>query len=313
MAPPRVALLGTPSVAVPSLDALASLQSIDVVITAPDKPSGRGQNHVPSPIKTQALRLGIPTLQPEDWNSLNTKDAWLALKIDLAIVIAYGYILPPWMIESCRLGVWNLHFSQLPRWRGAAPVNYAIWKGDDEVGVSLMKISHALDAGPIVDCLQRPITLASNVPGLLDILSRDGAKLIEKHWSDLRKGSCSLTDQDENRVTWAPKLTKACAMLLPQQKALDIHRQVRALQPWPSVEFDLDLETLKIRSVGLIKPSELPSGTITWSHAEGAWLTGGDGNAVEIVSLQRPGKGIQGALQALQPWGHQGQKQLLIS
>jgi len=262
---PRVALLGTPGVALPSLEALASLQSLDVVITGPDRPSGRGQNLIPSPVKTRALALDIPIVQPDDWSSPATQATWRSLKVDLAFVIAYGSILPPWMIDSCRLGVWNLHFSKLPRWRGAAPVNYAIWKGDEEVGVSLMKISPTLDAGPIVDYLHRPITLGSDTLGLLEILASDGAQLIEKHWSALIHGSCSLMDQDDQKATWAPKLTKACA------------------------------------------------GTLSWSHGEGVWLTAGDGYAVGIVSLQRAGKGIQAALQALQPWGHQGQKSLLPS
>jgi len=310
---PRVALLGTPRVALPSLEALASLQSLDVVITGPDRPSGRGQNLIPSVVKTRALALEIPIFQPDDWSSLATQETWRSLKVDLAFVIAYGSILPPWMIDSCRLGVWNLHFSKLPRWRGAAPVNYAIWKGDEEAGVSLMKISPTLDAGPIVDYLHRPITLGSDTPGLLEILASDGAQLIEKHWSALTHGSCSLMDQDDQKVTWAPKLTKACALLSPQQKAIEIHRQVRALQPWPSVEFHLDLDILKIRSVGLMKLSSLAPGTLSWSHGEGVWLTAGDGYAVEIVSMQRAGKGIQAALQALQPWGHQGHKRLLPS
>ena len=313
MVRPRVALLGTPRVALPTLEILASLRSVDVVITGPDRPSGRGQNLLPSPVKTRALALGTPLFQPDDWGAPDTQAIWGSLKVDLAFVIAYGSILPPWMIDSCHLGVWNLHFSKLPRWRGAAPVNHAIWKGDEETGVSLMKISPALDAGPTVDCLDRPITLASDTQSLLDLLSRDGAQLIKKHWLDLIRGSCSLINQDEQKATWAPKLTKACALLSVERPAIEIHRQVRALQPWPSVEFNLDLETIKIRSVGLMKLSSLNPGTLSWSHSEGVWLTAGDGQAVEIVSLQRPGKGIQASLQALQPWGHQGQKNLLPS
>lgn len=310
MARPRVALLGTPEVALPTLETLVSLKALDVVITRPDRPSGRGQNLLLSPVKHRALTLGMPLFQPNDWTESSTQDMWDSLKIDLAFVIAYGSILPTWMIDSCRLGVWNLHFSKLPRWRGAAPVNYAIWKGDEETGVSLMKLSPNLDAGPLLGYLSRPISLATDTQSLLTTLAQDGADLIKQYWPSLLQGSNALIDQDEKKVTWAPKLTKACGDLSPHQPAIEIHRQVRALQPWPSVEFKLDFERLKIRSVGLIKPSSLSTGTLSWSHGEGAWLTAGDGNAVELLLLQRPGKSIQTALQALQPWGHQGQRNL---
>ncbi|MBP1628311.1 MAG: methionyl-tRNA formyltransferase [Holophagaceae bacterium] len=158
----RIAFLGTPAVAVPVLRALASQHRVEAVFANPDRPQGRGRKLEAPPVKQAALELGLPVYQPESWKLPETRALWESLDIDVAIVVAYGHILPTWMLDSC--SPWNLHFSLLPRWRGAAPVNHAILGGDAETGVSLMRIAPGLDAGPVLAVARRPIGFHAERP-----------------------------------------------------------------------------------------------------------------------------------------------------
>ncbi len=224
-------------------------------------------------------------------------------------MVAYGHILPKWMLEGCPRGAWNLHFSLLPRWRGAAPVNHAILAGDRETGVSLMAITPGLDAGPVVAQVARPITLQDDAEGLLALLAGDAVELLKVHLSALLAGSTAPLPQDEARVTLAPKLHRGLSPLDPSQPALQLHRQVRALQPWPGTELSLKGERLKVCAVGALRPSQDAPGTLSWDP-QVAWLTAGDGQALELTRLQRAGKPVQPGPQALQPWGGSGRMTL---
>lgn len=231
---------------------------------------------------------------------------WEALGIDLAIVVAYGHLLPPWMIDGCRLGVWNLHFSLLPRWRGAAPVNHALLAGDPETGVSLMRINPGLDAGPVLAQVRRPIRASDTSEGLLEALAGEASSLLATHLQALLDGSAVPIPQDDALVTMAPKLSKDMAHLDPSKAAADLHRQIRALHPWPGAELRVGEETVKVLEVGDLQTLNQSPRTLAWNRT-GAWLCAGDGLSVELLKLQRPGKPVQPALQALQPWGHQGE------
>lgn len=301
----RVAFLGTPQVAVPVLHALVAAHPIQVVFSNPDRPAGRGRVLTAPPVKMAAAELGIAVHQPERWKSEEMKSLWASLEIDLAIVVAYGHILPSWMLDSCRLGVWNLHFSLLPRWRGAAPVNYAILAGDTETGVSLMRLTQGLDEGPVLAMYRRPITIQDTSESLLAQLAEDAARLLEKHLPALLDGTANPQVQDHAKATFAPKLTKEMSHLDPSSSALDLHQCVRALQPWPGAGLLLENQSIKVLGAGSLKSSHDAPGTLRWDKS-GAWLTAGDGQAVELTRLQRPGKAAQPALQALQPWGVPG-------
>ncbi len=301
----RIAFLGTPAVAVPVLKALAETGPVAAVFCNPDKPQGRGRHLEAPPVKRCAEALGLPVHQPASWKTPETRALWESLAVDLAVVVAYGHILPGWMLESCARGAWNLHFSILPRWRGAAPVNHAILAGDPETGVTLMGITRGLDAGPMVAVSRRPITLEDTAEGLLALLAEDAATLLREHLPSLSCGTVVATPQDEVGVTLAPKLDREMAKLDPRRSALDWHRQVRGLHPWPGVEFALDGTVVKVCGVGRLAPSDREPGALQWQKG-GAWLTAGDGQALELTLLQRPGKPVQPALQALQPWGSAG-------
>jgi len=301
---PRVAFLGTSAAAVPPLAALAKRCAVHAVFCSPDRPSGRGLAVAPPPVKTEAQKQGLDVYQPEKWKDEATKAVWDSLGIDMALVVAYGHILPSWMLDSCRLGAWNLHFSLLPRWRGAAPVNHAILAGDDETGVSLMKMTPGLDAGSVLAQSKRSIGPKTTAGELLAELAQDAAALLDDCLGAIFKGTLDLKTQDETLVTLAPKLKKEMAWLDLSKDAHELHRQIRALQPWPGAELQLGDTIIKILEVGAISDSDAALGTLEWDK-RGARLTVG-GGALELVTLQRPGKPAQPASQALQPWGAKG-------
>lgn len=301
----RIAFLGTPEVAVPVLAGLAARAPVAAVFCNPDRPKGRGRELQAPPVKAAALGLGLPVHQPASWKVPETRALWESLDLDLAIVVAYGHILPAWMLDSLPLGAWNLHFSLLPRWRGAAPVNHALLAGDAETGVSLMRLEAGLDSGPVLAQQARPISLEDDAEHLLPALARDAAALLLEHHAALLDGSARPRPQQAERMTLAPKLSKEMARLDPREPALSLHRRVRALQPWPGTELNFGGQSLKVCAVGALRPTDLAPGTLAWNRA-GAWLTAGDGHAVELTLLQRAGKPVQPALQALQPWGAEG-------
>jgi len=307
----RIAFLGTPAAAVPALRALASARPVAAVFCNPDRPQGRGRHLEPPPVKLAALELGLPVHQPERWKAPETRAAWTALGIDLAIVVAYGHLLPAWMLDSCPLGVWNLHFSLLPRWRGAAPVNHALLAGDAAAGVSLMGLTPGLDEGPVLAQRSRPVTPADDAEGLLAVLAADAAGLLLEHLPALAGGSARPRPQDPALATLAPKLHKGMSPLDPARPAAELHRQVRALQPWPGTELTVADTLVKVCGVGALRPDPSPPGTLAWTR-EGAWLTAGDGQALELTLLQRPGKPVQPGPQALQPWGAAGSRALTL-
>jgi methionyl-tRNA formyltransferase len=287
------------------LTALAGLCDVHVVFCNPDRPQGRGRVVEPPPVKRVALKLGLEIHQPEKWNLDAARLLWDSLKIDMALVVAYGHILPSWMLDSCRLGVWNLHFSLLPRWRGAAPVNHAILAGDAETGVSLMKITPGMDAGPLLAQRKRPITMESVADALLAELAEDAASLLQNNIGTIFSGAANVCPQDEKLVTLAPKLKKEMARLDLTKGALELHRQIRAFQPWPGAEFQLDGTVIKVLEAGSILTSDEPPGTLTWDKG-GVRLSAGSGNAIELITLQRPGKPAQLAGRVMQFWGAKG-------
>lgn len=303
----RIAFLGTPRAAVPALRALAE-EGIEAVFCNPDRPAGRGRHLEAPPVKVAALDLGLSLHQPLDWKSPETRERWEALKVDLAVVVAYGHLLPRWMLDSCALGVWNLHFSLLPRWRGAAPVNHALLAGDEETGVSLMRLTPGLDEGPVLAQSRRDIGHEDTAESLLAALATDAAELLMDQLPLMLCGCARPEEQRHEQATYASKLRKDMGHLDWRRPAADLHRQVRALWPWPGSELQMEGQPLKVCGVGALRTCYRDPGQLLWGK-EGAWLTTAEG-ALELTQLQRPGKPVQPALQALQPWGASGSRPL---
>jgi len=303
----RIAFLGTPRAAVPALRALAD-EGIEAVFCNPDRPAGRGRHLEAPPVKAAAMELGLPVHQPLSWKAPETRVFWEELKVDLAIVVAYGHLLPGWMLDSCPRGVWNLHFSLLPRWRGAAPVNHALLAGDETTGVSLMRLTPGLDEGPVLAQCHRDITQEDTAESLLLDLAMEAADLLLDQLPLLLSGCAQPVEQAHGGATYASKLRKDMGHLDWRRPAADLHRQVRGLWPWPGTEVSIEGQTLKVCGVGALRACYREPGQLVWGK-EGAWLVTPDG-ALELTQLQRPGKPVQPALQALQPWGASGSKRL---
>lgn len=227
----KTALLGTSREAVPAIDILAGLTDLRAVITRPDRPKGRGRAPAPPASKVRAVELGVPVRQPATPAAL---DAVIAgLDLDLAVVVSYGMIVRAPTLARPRLGMVNLHFSLLPRWRGAAPVERAILAGDEVTGVSLMRMDADLDAGPVLAAWRTSIGEDEDAGALSERLARGGAELLATHLGALEREELEPVAQDESMVTWAPRLVVPEARLDFHQPAEDLVRAVRAFCPRP--------------------------------------------------------------------------------
>ncbi|PJB69614.1 MAG: methionyl-tRNA formyltransferase [Alphaproteobacteria bacterium CG_4_9_14_3_um_filter_47_13] len=234
----RIAFMGTPDFAVPALkDLIGSGHPIVCVYTQPPRPKGRGYQVIPSPVHEVASTHGIPVFTPQSLKKDSLAQAqFLAHDLDLAIVAAYGLILPRVILEAPRLGCLNIHASLLPRWRGASPIQHAIWKGDQETGITIMQMDEGLDTGAMLARESVPIRLQTTAPSLHDELSALGAGMIVNIVNRLAGGEkIKGTAQDDSRSVYAPLLTKENGHVDWSQNAQEIDRQIRALHPWPGV------------------------------------------------------------------------------
>jgi methionyl-tRNA formyltransferase len=286
----RIVFAGTPEFALPSLRAAAERGEVVAVYTQPDRPSGRGQQLAPSPVKLEALANELPVRQPLDFKSEATREELRALQPDLMIVVAYGLILPQSVLSIPRHGCWNVHASLLPRWRGAAPIQRAIEAGDEVTGVCLMQMEKGLDTGPVLLSLQTPINANDTTPLLHDRLAALGAELVGDGLKLLRAGIRPIPQpQPEQGVSYARKLGKEESKLDFKLPATVLDRQLRAFQPWPGAEAIVDGERLRIHAA---KPLPLehgrPPGTVLAASRAGLDIACGEG-ALRLLSVQREG------------------------
>lgn len=244
----RIIFAGTPDFAVPALASLIEAgHHIVLVLTQPDRPSGRGMRLKASPVKELALQHQIEVFQPETLKDVVAQKRIEETRADVMIVAAYGLIIPTNVLAMPRLGCYNIHASLLPRWRGAAPIQRALLAGDKETGVTIMEVVPKLDAGAMVSKAALPITQRDTAQTLHDGLARAGADLMVQAMRQLSiKGSLPSTPQDESLVTYAEKLQKSEANIDWMQSADLISRQVRAFNPFPVAQTTLLGETCRI-------------------------------------------------------------------
>ncbi|SEB63579.1 methionyl-tRNA formyltransferase [Terriglobus roseus] len=231
----RLVFCGTPQFAVPTLEALlAAGHEIPLVISQPDKPVGRSGEINPTPVKRAALARGIVVTQPEKLkHNESLRETLTQIAPDAIIVVAYGRIIPQWMLDLPRYGCINGHGSLLPRWRGAAPIQWAIASGDTETGVTTMRLNAGLDTGPMLMKWAVTITPQTTSPELFQTLSTIGADLMVKTLAGLEAGLVTPTEQDDAQATLAPILTRDDARILFTRTATEIDQRFRGFQPWP--------------------------------------------------------------------------------
>ena len=243
----RIAFAGTPDFALPALRALAALPCRLVgALTQPDRPAGRGRALQASPVKRLALELGLPLAQPATLKTEAERAALLAWAPELLVVVAYGLILPPAVLDLPRLGCLNIHASLLPRWRGAAPIQRAILAGDATSGITLMRMDSGLDTGPILRQQALPIGAQMTGGELHDALAELGAGMLAPAIGDLEAGRIQPRPQPGAGVTYAAKIDKSEALIDWSEAADAIARRVRAFNPWPVAETRLAGEQLRI-------------------------------------------------------------------
>ncbi len=290
----RVVFLGTPSFAVPALQMLLD-HSYEVcgVFTQPDRPSGRGQKLQSSPVKVLALAKGIQVFQPEKIRNEGNRTILEGLRPDFVVAAAYGQIIPGWLLQSARIAPVNIHASLLPRYRGAAPISWAIFNGDAVTGVTIMRMEETLDTGPMLLQQEVPIPLTITTGELSNELSVIGAKMLIQALEGLQKNTITPLVQNESKVTWAPRITKEIAQILWEKRSLDIHNQIRALNPWPVAYTAFRGERLHVwRSMPVKRMSDFPAVPRTFLGVtqEGINVQCGEGTILELLEVQRPGK-----------------------
>ena len=286
----RIVFAGTPEFAVPSLRAAAQRNEVIAVYTQPDRPAGRGRALTPSPVKLEALKRGLPVLQPETLKTQISRDALRALQPDLLVVVAYGLLLPQSILDIPRMGCWNVHASLLPRWRGAAPIQRAIEAGDTQTGACLMQMEKGLDTGPVL--LEQRLSIGPDETAgqLHDRLSVLGAQTLADGLGLLRAGMRPVArPQPAEGATYARKLEKSEALLDWAQPAIDLARKVRAFDPWPIAEGEIAGERVRIHgAIAIDDAGNAAPGTIVRTGREGIDIACGTG-ALRVRVLQRAG------------------------
>ena len=288
----RIVFMGTPEFAVPSLKALTEAgYEICGVFTQPDKPKNRGMKLQASPIKEYALSVGLPVFQPAKMRDGEALAVLRELEPELITVAAYGKILPVDILELPPLGCINVHSSLLPKYRGAAPINWAILNGEDETGVTIQRMAEELDAGDILAQAGTAIDINENAAQLFVRLAQLGAELLVKTVRDLETGTAVAMPQDESRASHAPMLSKELSPMDWGKTARQLHDQVRGLFPWPSASAVLDGMRCKIIRTSLLEEmTDRPAGTIVQADKKGLRIACGDGRVLEILELQPDGK-----------------------
>lgn len=293
----RIVFMGTPEFAVPSLKALVEAgYEVCGVFTQPDKPKNRGMKLQATPIKEYALSVGLPVYQPVKMRDGEALAILRELKPDLIAVAAYGKILPADILETPSLGCINVHSSLLPKYRGAAPINWAILNGEDETGVTIQRMAEGIDTGDILSQARTAIGIHENAAQLLARLAQIGAELLVETVRELEKGSARPTPQDESRSSHAPMLSKELSPMDWGKTARQLHDQVRGLYPWPSAVAVLDGIRCKVLRTSLLEEeTHQQPGTVLQADKKSLRVACGDGRVLEILELQPDGKKVMAA------------------
>lgn len=291
MKPLNIIFAGTPDFAARHLQALInSHHNVIAVYTQPDRPAGRGKKLTASPVKELALAHNIPVYQPGSLRKEPAQQQLAALNADIMVVVAYGLILPKVVLDTPRLGCINVHGSILPRWRGAAPIQRALWAGDKETGVTIMQMDIGLDTGDMLLKTYLPIEDDDTSASLYEKLAQQGPDALLQALEGLANGTLAAEKQDEALANYAEKLSKEEARLDWTKSATQLWQEVRAFNPWPVSYFEHQGNTIKVWQTQVsTTSSNAAPGTIISASKKGIEVTTGDG-VLTLLSMQLPGK-----------------------
>lgn len=289
----RIVFMGTPEFAVPCLEALvAAGQDVAGVFSQPDRPVGRHQNHLqPTPVKACAMTHSIPVYQPEKLRDGTALALLKELAPELIVVAAYGRILPDEILTLPPKGCINVHSSLLPKYRGAAPINWAVLNGDAVSGVTIMDMAHELDAGDIIAQVTTPVSREETAQQLYDRLARMGGGLLVQAVAAIEGGTARRTPQDPAQVTFAPMLSRELSPMDWSHPASRLHDQVRGLLPWPTASAELpNGDKVKVfTTVETEETTQNAPGTVLRADRAGIDVACGGGTVLRITELQAPG------------------------
>jgi methionyl-tRNA formyltransferase len=289
--PLKIIFAGTPDFAARHLQALIdSEHDVIATYTQPDRPAGRGKKLTASPVKALALEHAIPVFQPASLRNEEAQAALAALNADIMIVVAYGLILPKVVLDTPRLGCINVHGSILPRWRGAAPIQRALWAGDTETGVTIMQMDIGLDTGDMLLKTHLPIEATDTSASLYEKLAEQGPTALVQALIGLSDGSLKAQKQDETLANYAEKLSKEEARLDWNKSAKQLWQDIRAFNPWPVSYFEHQQSVIKVWQADYSAElcSQAP-GTIIAATKQGIEIATADGKLM-IKTMQLPNK-----------------------
>lgn len=289
----RILFMGTPEFAVPSLERLIQAgHEVCGVFTQPDRPKNRGMKLKPTPVKEIALSNNIPVFQPVTLKDGAALEIIRDLEPQLIVVAAYGRILPKEILEYPAMGCINVHSSLLPKYRGAAPINWAVINGETETGVTIMYMAQALDAGDIISSVATDIDPEESAETLYVRLAALGGELLVKTVAEIESGTAGRAPQDHEKATLAPMLSRALSPIDWTRSARQIHNQVRGLLPWPATTTDIingcPMKLFAVKETGT--ETNASPATILSAGKEGIDVACGDGKVLRILELQAEGK-----------------------
>ncbi len=287
----RTIFFGSPEFAVPCLDALNEISEVVAVISQPDRPAGRGLAMRPPAVKQRALELGLDVWQPTKVRTAEFAERLRTLEADVAVVVAYGRILPLAVLEAPRAGCVNVHASLLPRWRGAAPIQWSIVHGDEETGVTLMQMDEGMDTGPILATAATRIEAADDAATLSERLSNMAAALLREQLPRYLAGELAPKHQDDAAATMAPLLDKSDGRIQWNKPARAVHNQIRGMNPWPGAHTVLGERRIKVHRTlaTTLDPEGARPGEVIALDPEGILVACAEGT-LEIQELQESGR-----------------------
>lgn len=287
--PARIVFMGTPTFAVATLDALlvGGVRPL-AVYTQADKPAGRGRQLTPPPVKVRALEAGLEVRQPASLRTPEALEDLKALAPDLVAVAAYGKILPQAILDVPRLGCVNVHASLLPRHRGASPIAKAIWEGDPDVGISIMRMEAGLDTGPVYLARGFPMPAGATTGTLTPLLAELGARLLVEALPGIDAGTLHPVPQRDEEATLAPRNQPEEGRLDFERSAASLERQIRAFDPWPGCSIDVGGERIKVLSAEVGPATQGQPGEVL--PGPGFRVACGEGTSLVLNVIQRAGK-----------------------